>query len=73
MYDFFFKYTDGNEIRCQNITKVEYDTSNGYAQVIGEQILTHHFRIYGNLYLYSDTSNSTIDCKGLLYIKVSKK
>ena len=73
MFDVYFKYADGNEILCKDITKIEYSGSNGYVQVSGDQLLTTRFRISGDLFLLADDSNHTVTSKGLLHIQVTKK
>jgi hypothetical protein len=73
MFDVYFKYTDGNEVLCPNISKIEIETSNGYQSIAGDQLINHHFRIHGTFHLYSDKSNYSVVSHGILFIQVVKK
>jgi hypothetical protein len=73
MFDVYFKYVDGNEILCKDITKIELLGTSGYTPISGDQLLTYQFRIHDAMHLYSDSSNFSVTCNGLLYLEVRKR
>ena len=73
MYDVYFSYFDGCEYRCRDINKICIPASGGIKTISGEDILTSHFKIYPEIYLYSENSNYTVSTENLKIINITKK
>jgi len=73
MYDVYFQYFDGTDYLCQNISKISVPGTNGYKEITGDEIMKQKYRIYKELYLYSEQSVYTVSCSNLKSIEVRKK
>lgn len=72
MFNFYFRYVDGNHVSLERITTA-YVCGNMKDEVVqGDQMLTHNFSISAALYLRSENGNYTISMDGLRAIEVTK-
>lgn len=73
MYDVYFWYFDGNEYMCKDINSIKVPSATGTNTYTGDEIASHNFRIYSELYLSSNSSSYTVSCTGLKAIEIRKK
>lgn len=72
MVDVYFRYTNGNEVLCNNIESIEVATASGYKKISGDELLNYKFGYYDFIHLYSETSNYSVLGRDLLYCQITK-
>lgn len=72
MYTVNFEYFDNSNCLCEGINKIKVHTQNGITDILGDDILNHDYKIYKEIYLFSDTRTYTVSCNNLKFIEIRK-